>query len=99
MSSLSYLGSRLAPIRMVLIWSSALICMALASLVALKTLDVGGMAGLSSAAGIQRLISLNSIATTAMTTNSMLSYSQSSAHYVPTSTVITLVGLGILILR
>jgi hypothetical protein len=50
-SSLSYLGSRLAPIYMVLAGSLSLICMALVSSAALKAPDVGGMAGLCSAEG------------------------------------------------
>jgi hypothetical protein len=74
-SSLSYLGSKLAPVCMVLAGSSASICMALALSTALKAPDVRGMARLSSAEGTQRLSSLNSIVVTIEVANSMLSCS------------------------
>jgi hypothetical protein len=99
MSSLSYLGSELAPICMVFAGSLALICTALATLFILKMLDVIIMAGLSDAIGIWRLSSLNSAMTTALVASSMLSCSQSGAHYILASTVMTPVGIGILSLR
>jgi hypothetical protein len=88
MSSLSYLGSSVAPICRVLAWSPASICMALASSVALKALAVRGMAGRSSVEGTRRLSSLSSAAATTTIASSMLSYSQSSARYALASTVI-----------
>jgi hypothetical protein len=84
---------------MVLAGSSASICTALASLIALKALDEEGMAMLSGANGIWRLTSLNLAEMTMAVANSMLSYSQYNACGVLASTVITLVGLGILSLR
>jgi hypothetical protein len=98
-SSLSYLGSRRAPIGTVLAGSPASICMTLASSAALKAPDVGGMAKLSGAEGTWRLSSLNSVAMTAVATSSMLSYSQSNARCAIASTVITSMGSGILRLR
>jgi hypothetical protein len=73
-SSLSYLGSKLAPIYMVLAGSPTSICTALASSAALKVPDIRGMAGLSSAEGTQKLSSLNSVVTTIEAAGSMLSY-------------------------
>jgi hypothetical protein len=74
-SSLSYLGSKLAPICTVLAGFLASICTTLASSSILKTLDIGGMAGLNGVVGIQRLSSLSSATVTAVTTNLMLSCS------------------------
>jgi ethanolamine utilization microcompartment shell protein EutL len=71
-SLLSYLGSKLASICTVLVGSPASICMALASSIALKALDVGGMAGLSDAKGTQRLSSLNLTMATTEAARSML---------------------------
>jgi hypothetical protein len=99
MSPLSYPGSKLALIYMVLVGSPTSICTALASLGALKVLDVGGMAEGSGVEGTRRLSSLNLIAATTEVASSMLSYSHFSACYVLASTVITLMGLGILSLR
>jgi hypothetical protein len=96
MSSLSYLWSRLALIYMVLAWSPASICMALASSATLKELDVGGMVGPSGAEGACRLSSLNSAMAVA---SLMLTCSQSSTRCALASTVMTPVGLGILSLR
>jgi hypothetical protein len=62
-------------------------------------LDERGMVKPSDADGVWRLSSLNSIATTAAVTNSMLSYLQSSACCALASTVMTPVGLSILSLR
>jgi hypothetical protein len=98
-STLSYLGSRLAPICTILAGCSVQMCTTLASLSVLKTLDVEGMAGSSGVVGTQRLSSLSSALTTAIAASSMLSSLQSSARYVLASTVITPVGLGILSLR
>jgi hypothetical protein len=80
MSSLFYLGFKPTPIGMVLVGSSALICMALVSLAALKAPNDGGMAGPSNAYGTQKLSSLNSTVATAAVANSMMSCSQSSAR-------------------
>jgi hypothetical protein len=99
MSSLSYLGSKLASICTVLADSPVQMCMTLASLSILKMLDVEGMAGPSGAMGTQRLSSLSSAMATAAAATSMLSCSQSSAHCVLASTVITPTGPGILSLR
>jgi hypothetical protein len=96
MSSLSYLGSKLAPICTVLAGSLTSIYTALASSGVLKTPNVKGMAGLSSAVGTKMLISLNSITATTTVAMSMLSYLQSSTHYVLASTVMTPEGSGIL---
>jgi hypothetical protein len=65
---------------MVLARLSALICMALASSTTLKASNKRGMARLVKANGTQRLSSFISVAVTMTTTNSMLFYSQSSAH-------------------
>jgi hypothetical protein len=99
MSSLSYLGSKLALICVVLAVSLASICMALASSVALKSPNVRVMVVLSGAEGTRRLSSLNSATMTPVVASSMLSYSQSSARCVLASTVITPAGPGILSLR
>jgi Fe2+ transport system protein B len=99
MSLLSYLGSELTPICMVLARSPTLICTALASSVALKESDVGGMARLSGTEGTRGLSSLNSAMVTIVAASSMLSCSQSSAYYVLAFTMITPVGSGILSLR
>jgi hypothetical protein len=63
-SSLSYLGSRLAPICKVLAGFSVLMGTAVASSSALKMLDVGSIPGLSDVVGNQRLCSLSSTAVT-----------------------------------
>jgi hypothetical protein len=81
MSSLSYLGSKLTPISMVLAGSLGQMCLALASSSVLKMLAIEGMAGLSSAMGTQRLSSLSSAMATAAAASSMLTCSQSSALY------------------
>jgi hypothetical protein len=73
MSSLSYLGSKLALICTVLEGFPASICMALASSSILKTSDVRSMAKLSGAMGIRRLSSLSSAVATAAAVNSMSS--------------------------
>jgi hypothetical protein len=99
MSSLSYLGSRLAPICMVLAGCSASMGMTLASLSALKMLDVGGIPRLSGAMGNQRLRSLNSVMVTVVVASLMLLYSQSIACRTLAFTVMTLAGSGILSLR
>jgi hypothetical protein len=75
MSLLSYLGSKLAPIYMVLARSLALICTALVSLSVLKMLHIRGMARLSSVVGILILRSLSSITVTIAVASSMLSCS------------------------
>jgi hypothetical protein len=62
-------------------------------------LAIEGMAGLSSAMGTQRLSSLSSAMATAAAASSMLTCSQSSAHCILASTVITLAVLGILSMR
>jgi hypothetical protein len=99
MSPLSYPRSKLALIYMVLVGSPTSICTALASLGALKVLDVGAMARGSGVEGTRRLSSLNLTAATTEVASSMLSYSYFSTYYVLASTVITLMGLGILSLR
>jgi hypothetical protein len=98
-SSLSYLGSKLAPICTVLPGFLISICTALASSSALKTLDVGGITGLSGAVGNWRWSSLSSTAMNATVVISMLFYSQSSGRCVLTSTVMTPMGPCILSLR
>jgi hypothetical protein len=75
------------------------ICMALASLAALKALDEEGMAGSVEAGSTQRHNSLSSAATILAVTNSMRFYSQSNARWAFDSMVITPVGPGILSLR
>jgi hypothetical protein len=99
MSSLPYLGSKLASICTVLVGSLASICTALASSSILKMPDIGGITGLSGVVLNQRLSSLSLVAMTAVAASSMLSYSQSSAHCVLASMMMIPVGLGILILR
>jgi hypothetical protein len=99
MSSLSYLGSKLALICTVLAGFPVLIYTALASSSTLKMLNVGGISEPSSAMGNRRLSSLNSAVVTAVAASSMLLCSQSSARYVLASTVMTLAGPGILSLR
>jgi hypothetical protein len=99
MTSLSYLGSKLAMICMVLARSPASICTALASSAALKAPNVGGMVGLSGTEDTQRLSSLSLVMATAVAASSMLSHSQSSARCVLASTVMSPVGPGILSLR
>jgi hypothetical protein len=79
MSSPSYLEFKPAPIWMVLVGSSTLICMALASLTALKESNEGGMAGSAKAEVALRLRSLYSAVATAVAASLMLSYSQFSA--------------------
>jgi hypothetical protein len=75
MSSLSYLGSKLALICMVLVGSSASICMDLASSATLKEPNIGGMAGLSGVDCTQRLSSLNLVAATVEAASLLLSCS------------------------
>jgi hypothetical protein len=99
MSSLYYLGSKLAPICTILVGSPTSICTALASSVTLKAPDVRGMAVLSGVEGSQELSSLDSAAVTAAASSSMPSYSQSCACCIFASSVITPVGPGILSLR
>jgi hypothetical protein len=96
MSSLSYLGSRVAPIYTVLVGSMASICTALASSAALKASDVGGMARPSGTEGTHWLSTLNSVVVTMASASSMLSCSQSSARCALASMVKTPVGPGIL---
>jgi hypothetical protein len=98
-NSLSYLGSKLAPICTVLAGSSISICTTLVSSAALKMPDVEGMAGLSDAVGTRRLISRNLATATAVDASLMMSYSQSSACCILASSVITPTRLGILSLR
>jgi hypothetical protein len=76
-SSPSYLGFKLAPIWMVLVGSSASICMDLAFSTTLKTPDEGGIAGPGDVEVSWRLRSLN-LATAAATL--MLSYLQFSSY-------------------
>jgi hypothetical protein len=99
MSSLSYLGSKLALICTVLGESPATICMALPSSSVLKMADMVGIAGLSGTIGNQRLRSLSSAVVTAVVASSMLSYSQSSARCILASTVMIPAGPDILSLR
>jgi hypothetical protein len=99
MSSLSYLGSRVAPIYTVFVGSPALICTALVSSSALKAPTMGEMAGPSDTEGTRRLSSLNLVTTTTTVASSMLSYLQSSTHCALASTMITPEGPGILSLR
>jgi hypothetical protein len=54
--------------------------MTLASSIALKALDEGGMDGLVKTDGAQRLTSLSLVAAIVEVANSMLFYLQSSAH-------------------
>jgi hypothetical protein len=68
-------------------------------LIYLENIRCMGMARLGGIVGIWRLSSLSSVVATAAVANSMLSYSQSIARCVLASTVMTLVGLGILSLR
>jgi hypothetical protein len=75
MTSLFYLGSKLALICTVLAGSPASICMALASLFILKMHDTVGVAWLGGAVAIQRLSSLSLVAVTTTAASSMLSYS------------------------
>jgi hypothetical protein len=79
MSSLSYLGFKPSPSRMVSTGSSASICMAFTSSTALKASDEGGMVGPGDTEGTRRLKSLNSAVATAVTFSSMVSYLQFSA--------------------
>jgi hypothetical protein len=72
MVSLSYFGSRLAPICTVLTGFSVLICMALASSSSLKAQNVEGIPGLSGATGNRRLSSLSSAMATGAVASSML---------------------------
>jgi hypothetical protein len=99
MSSLSYLGSKLAPICMVLAGFPTSICTALAFLSILKTPDIRGMARLSGVVGTRRLSSLSLAVATAVVANSMPSCSQSSAHYILASSMMALAGPSILSLR
>jgi hypothetical protein len=96
MSSLSYLGSKLTSICMVLAGSPASICMALASSSVFKMLDIEGITRLSGVVGNWRLSSLSSVVEVA---SSMLSCSLSSARYMLASTVMIPRGPGILSLR
>jgi hypothetical protein len=98
-NSLSYLGSKLAPICAILVGSLSSIWTALASLTTLIVPGIEGIAELSVIEGTQRLSSLSSAVATAATASSMLSYSQSSAHRVLASMVINPVGPGIFSLR
>jgi hypothetical protein len=66
MNSTSYLGSRLAPICIVLARFLTSMSMALASSCALKMLDVGGIPGLSGVVGNPMLSSLRSAAASLM---------------------------------
>jgi hypothetical protein len=72
MSSPSYLGLKPALIWMVLAGSSTLICTALASSIALKLLDMEGMAGLVEEGGALRQNSFRSAAMIATVASSML---------------------------
>jgi hypothetical protein len=76
MNSLSYLGSKLAPICTVLAGFPTSICPALASSFALKTLNVRGISRPSGAMGNQRLSSLSPAMVTAVVDNSLLLYSK-----------------------
>jgi hypothetical protein len=78
---------------------SALMGTALVSSCVLKTLDIDGIPGLSSAMGNQRLSSLSSAMVTATAASSMLLYSQSSACRALASTVMTPIGPRNLSLR
>jgi hypothetical protein len=98
-SSLSYLGSKLAPIHTVLVESSMPICTTLASLSVLKMPGVGGIQGLSGVAAKRRLSSLSSAMATAAAASSRPRCSQSSGCHALALIVMTLAGLGILCLR
>jgi hypothetical protein len=98
-SSLSYFGSWLAPICMVLAGCSMSICTTLASSSALKASDVEGIPGLSGITGNQKLSSLSSAVATTVVASSMLLCSQSSAHCVWSSIVMIPTSPGILSLR
>jgi hypothetical protein len=75
MSSLSYSGSKLALIYMVLAGFPASIYTDMVSSSVLKMLDVRGISGLSGVMGNWRLGSLSSAAATAVAASSMLVYS------------------------
>jgi hypothetical protein len=99
MSSLSYLGSKLAPVCIVLVGLSMSICTALVSSFVLKMLGVGGIPGLSGVVGKRKLSSLSSTVVTTVAASSRLLYSQLSACRALASTVMTPMGPRILILR
>jgi hypothetical protein len=98
-SSLSYLGSRLAPIYMVLARISASMGTAFVSSSALKMPDVGGIPGLSGVVGNRRLSSLSTAMATAAAASSMLLCSKSSTCRAVAFMVMTPAGPRILSFR
>jgi hypothetical protein len=96
MSSLSYLGLKLAPIWTVLVGSSALIWMTLASSIALKAPDMEGMAGLAKESGALRHSSFSSAAATMAMTSSMQFCSHYNARWALVSMMMMPVGFSIL---
>jgi hypothetical protein len=99
MSLPSYLRLKMASTWMVLTGSSASTRMALASLATLKVLDEEGMAGWAEGGGEFRNNSFGSMVVNTVVASSMLSCSQSTAHWALASTVMMSVGPVILSLR